>query len=279
MPVEDQRFGDDDQRGTLDEPLAEAVLQQRQKLNRLPQPHVVGQAPAETEALQELEPTDPGPLIGTQFPGETRGLGHGLDARKLADLTPQLVEALVEAHRLLGRQQGVEQAHLRAREADMVSFRQPQTGKQTVLADPFLRHDPQRAIVEAYCAVSPGQRRKQFRKGNTPPLEIDPRRQLEPVDSRFDLETQRPGLVDLFAVSVNLPAVPEERPDDSPQEAGGDLDVAAAMKDIEQPAGANLSQFVPRQLFALAVTGDAPPQLALHDRSLGARAANDRAFV
>ena len=47
--------------------------QQREKLRRLPQSHVVGQARPETELAQEGEPPEPTFLIGAELAGESFG--------------------------------------------------------------------------------------------------------------------------------------------------------------------------------------------------------------
>ena len=60
------------------------VDQQREKLGRLPEAHVVGQAGPETELAQEGEPAEPPFLIGAELAGESVGGRNGLELRSSA---------------------------------------------------------------------------------------------------------------------------------------------------------------------------------------------------
>ena len=62
------------------------VLQQRQHRGRLAQPHVVGQAGAEAQALQHLEPGHPALLVGAELAGEP--FGRGPDVERALQLAP-----------------------------------------------------------------------------------------------------------------------------------------------------------------------------------------------
>ena len=82
-PVENQRLGHDDKRRMSDLSLAKPILQQRQKLHRLAEPHVVGQAPAEPEIVEEFEPADAGALVRPQFAGESFGFMRQFQCRRI----------------------------------------------------------------------------------------------------------------------------------------------------------------------------------------------------
>ena len=71
LPVADHRSGCDEQRGP-GIGVARLVFQhRRQHLNGLPQPHVVGQTCAETEALQVRQPGEAAHLVAAQPAGES----------------------------------------------------------------------------------------------------------------------------------------------------------------------------------------------------------------
>ena len=139
----------------------------------------------------------------------------------------------------------------------MFAFRNAQSRQESILTNPFFGNDTQRTVVQADGAVAARQGRQQFGKRNRPPFEVDTCRKLEPVDPRFDLEIERTGLVHLPAVGVNLPSLPEQTANDAPQRLGGDLDVAAPMKCILQPAGPELHKIVPGGFLTFAIARDA----------------------
>ena len=72
-PIEHQAAGHDRQRRgspAVPRPLQAARLEQGQHLHRLAQPHVVGQAAAEAEVAQEVQPTESVLLIAAQLAAE-----------------------------------------------------------------------------------------------------------------------------------------------------------------------------------------------------------------
>ena len=80
-------------------PIARARLaarfEQRQHLNRLPQPHVVGQTAAETEALQKKEPAQSLALITSQFTLKLCRRQRFADSGKAAQFLAQALERRV----------------------------------------------------------------------------------------------------------------------------------------------------------------------------------------
>jgi len=73
------------------------VDEQREKLGRLAQSHVVGQAGPETELAQEAEPGEPTFLIGPEFAGESIGRRRGLESSILGT-GEQVAEPAVGRH-------------------------------------------------------------------------------------------------------------------------------------------------------------------------------------
>src|SRR5690606_15914221 len=121
LPVEDERLRHDDERRPPHAFLP-ASLEQREHLDRLAEAHVVGETAAETELAQELEPAEPLLLIAAQLAAKAArrcGRAHAAEARKLA---ARLLERRVERGLGLGREQGVEQAGLTAREPQVLAL-------------------------------------------------------------------------------------------------------------------------------------------------------------
>ena len=131
-PVEDEARGHDGQRrrtaavgvGGPRPPL----LQHGQHLDGLAQAHVVGQATAEAEVLQEMQPAQPGLLIGPQLAGESLRLVDRPDAVERSQVLAEPGEGRIDGDLLLGRQQGVQEQRLRRAKADRLAFRLAQLG-------------------------------------------------------------------------------------------------------------------------------------------------------
>jgi hypothetical protein len=90
-PVEDERAEDDHQRGWPARPLAAFAasppgLEQGQDLDGLPQPHVVGQAAAQAELLEEVEPSQALALVVPQLAAEAPRRIPGNYALEAAEL-------------------------------------------------------------------------------------------------------------------------------------------------------------------------------------------------
>ncbi len=76
LPVADERHRAEDEGRSR---RAGALFQQQsEKLGRLPETHVVGQAGSETECAQEREPPEPALLVGPQLADEAVGGRSGL---------------------------------------------------------------------------------------------------------------------------------------------------------------------------------------------------------
>jgi len=117
LPMKNQRPRHDDQRGTkrFRSPLfaaRPARFQQRQNLNRLAEPHVVGQTAAETEALEEKKPAKPFALVAAQLAAKIRRRGSRRDSGKALELLAHAREDRVDSHLRLGGEQRVEQTGL-----------------------------------------------------------------------------------------------------------------------------------------------------------------------
>ena len=111
-PVEDQAAGHDRQRRDAAAVLLgprTAGLEQGQDLHRLAQAHVVGQAAAEAEVAQEVQPAQPVLLIVAQPAAEPARLLASCDALEGSQLATDVGELPIDGHVLLRRQKRVEQ--------------------------------------------------------------------------------------------------------------------------------------------------------------------------
>ena len=183
-PVEDQGARDDEQRGG--QPLGGAPLptrlEEREELDRLAEPHVVGQAAAEAEVLEEAEPAEPGPLIGAELALETRWRRGGGDPREAAQALPGLREGLVARRRGLAGEPGVEEGGLGGPELQVVPLRLSEPGERREPLEPLLGEDPEAAIPQGHEAFAAAQGGEEGRQGDRRPLELRLPVELEPVD-------------------------------------------------------------------------------------------------
>ena len=121
LPVGDQRCGDHEQGGTACD--AGALLQreqERQDLHGLAEPHVVGQAGAQSERLQEREPAHAHRLIRPQLGAEPAGQGRLAQSLGPAQAVERFLQPGAGHHfgprRGLGRGPGGARAHRGARQ-------------------------------------------------------------------------------------------------------------------------------------------------------------------
>ena len=100
VPVADDRHRADQQRrpplaGRSRLPLA---LDEGERLDRLAEPHVVGQASPEAPAAEEAEPGEPSQLIGPEDASKTLGRGERLEPRSPFELGEQVGEPAGRLH-------------------------------------------------------------------------------------------------------------------------------------------------------------------------------------
>ncbi len=178
-----------------------AAVEERQHHDGLAKAHVVGQAPAEAEAAQELEPSESLALILAQRPAERRRRVGGADAAKTLQLGADVFEHLVVRDRGLRRQQRIEQGGLRSSEPDRISLGLSESGNRRITAQPLLGEQADASVVENDDVFAARDRREQLREGRRPAVaEIDVAVQIEPVDPRRHLQlhadrrTGTPGL-------------------------------------------------------------------------------------
>ena len=111
-PVENQRAGHDGQARPLGLAAEPPPLKQGQHLDRLAQPHVVGQDAAEAESLEVVEPAQPFALVGPQLAVEARRLVERHDPLELAEVLADLLEGRVDLDLGLVGQKGIKHAGL-----------------------------------------------------------------------------------------------------------------------------------------------------------------------
>ena len=114
--------------------------EEREDHDRLAETHVVGEAAAETEPLQEDQPAEPLLLVSPQHARERGRRIHGPDAVECGELGTRVREGLVVRRVGLSRDERIEQRDLGPREAHVVAR----------------VAEPSRAIGAYFCSHSSG---------------------------------------------------------------------------------------------------------------------------
>src|SRR5690606_35132399 len=224
LPIEDERFRHHDERGTPAWMLlacGAARFEQGQYLHRLAQPHVVGQAAAETELAKEVEPTEAFSLIGTQLSLKaSRRIGR-TDAVELRECIARSREHLIDVRFRLRGEQRIEHGDLRAAEAQMIAVCGAETRENPVLRQPFFGQQAERTIVELDERFAFSRGFEQLGKLRVRIAELDGAVKLEPIDARSDLELEATGRAIELAERFDAPSVGQELVHDPRQARGG----------------------------------------------------------
>ena len=222
LPVEDERAGHHDERRA--EALGAPRGEQRQDLHGLAEPHVVGEAAAEAEAAQEMEPAEALALVAAQAAAKAGGLVGGLDAVEPGQLRPRSLEDGVDPRLGQRGQERVEQSHLGTTEAQAIALGRTGDGERAVPLQPLLRQDPEGAIVEPDRPVAAAERGEQLGQARHPIAELDRAVEVEPVDAGDDLDLDGTGTAVELAVGLDVPAIPNELDDHARQVARRQLE-------------------------------------------------------
>jgi hypothetical protein len=104
--------------------------EERQHLYGLAEAHVVGQAAAEAEAVEEVQPAEPLSLVLTQHAGEGFRLLGGPDPVELPQGGARFGEPFVESDVALAGEQRIEESGLAAAEAEDALVRHAERGER-----------------------------------------------------------------------------------------------------------------------------------------------------
>ena len=218
LPVEDERPRHHDQRRRGSAafpgggPQLAARLQQGEHLDGLAQAHVVGQAAAEAELPEEVEPAEAVALIAAELALEPGRRVRGRDALELAQPLARLLEPLVESRLGLLGQQDVEQADLRPPEPEVIPLRRAHPGQGHVLLQPLLRQQAEAAVAQRHEVLAAPQGREQGGERHLLIAEGRPAVQLEPVDPGRHLDPEVARLAVQLPLGLDAPALLEEGP-------------------------------------------------------------------
>jgi len=141
LPVEDQRPRDDHQRRPGPLALLAPRLEEGQHHDRLPEPHVVGQATAEAEPAKEVEPADPFPLVGAELAREAGRRVDCGDAVEASQLVAGPGEYFVAGGLGLRGEERVQQTDLGPAESEVPVLRNAEAREDTVPLQPLLGKD------------------------------------------------------------------------------------------------------------------------------------------
>ena len=189
------------------------MLQHRQHLDRLAQPHVVGQTPAEPKVTQERQPTDAQPLVVPQFAAEVLRCINRSDAAEVPQVPAQRPERLVDVRRRQFVQHRVEQKRPgpvdphppRTFSFIVIDGDLPQFPQRRVPTQPFLRQHPDGAVVQHDRRLAPPRGGQQRRQPHGDVAEIDAALDVEPIDARRDAQFEFPAAADLPPPRGHLP--------------------------------------------------------------------------
>ena len=182
-----------------------AALEQSQNLNRLTQAHIVGKTATKAELLQKRHPSQALSLVDSESTGKAGGLEYGPDPFEVQQLIPGLLENLIEGGFRLGREQGVDQHHLAARETKAFLLGDTQVTQNSVPVQPFLGQDTEASIAQRNEVFAPPQCFKQLWQGDLLVPELHVSVHFEPVDIRLDLDTERAGASVETTLGLYLP--------------------------------------------------------------------------
>ena len=180
----------------------------------LAESHVVSQAAAEPELAEEHEPAQAFALVRAKRPLEAGRWVGGTDRVEGAQPITCGCRPPVPVHLGCGRQQRIQQRHLRRPETQVVCGACAQ-GKRCEVAQPFLGQDPDRAVAQQHRSVSSANGVQQLRQGRSLVVEQGVTAQFEPVEARGDVQGGgRGGHATALAVGLDVPALAHEQPHD-----------------------------------------------------------------
>ena len=198
--------------------------QEGQDLNGFAEAHVVGQASAEAELAEEIEPAEAVLLVRAERADEGFGGFLGGDAAEIAELGAEVLEGGIDGGMGLGFQQHIEHAGLGPREADGLLARSSLDGgaglhDDAVLGEPFLREDAEGAVGEFDEVLALAGRGQQAREGHGLVAELDGAGEIEPVDAGGDGHAEIGGGAVQLAFGLDDPAFADERGHDGREQA------------------------------------------------------------
>ena len=208
-PVVEHRPRRDDERRP--QTLGAMEIEKREDLHRLPQPHVVRQAPAEPEAAQVREPPQRASLVLAQRAVERRRRIDRLHAVEQAQLLARLLERGIDRHAGVLLRQRRDEPRLRLREAERLAGRLGERAPPLQSLRPLLRNLPDRSVREDHRAPVLPDRREHLGEGERRPVEARVHRHVEPVDPARDAEREARRAPVELPVDLDAPPEPEER--------------------------------------------------------------------
>ena len=241
-------------------------LEQREHHDRLAEPHVVGEAAAESESPQELEPAERFALVVAERAAKRRRRIARLQVFAIVQRLTGAAESVVERHDRAGRlrvEQRVEQGHLRGAVAHAaVAGVLGRGDERTVFLQPVLGQHAERAVAERDDRLAApegfhdvGERRRRI-------AEVDGRLEIEPVDARRHFQADVAGGTPRPTFGFDVPPLRDERAHGARQTRRVEAERALATPVVDAVSRARLQHARPRRGFGV----DAPPHPAPGDR-------------
>ena len=245
-------------------------VEQRQHHDGLAEAHVVGETAAESKPAQKVEPAKRLELVLAQGAGERCRHGHLANAAEGFHRGARPGKRLIDVDRRLRLEQRVEQRGLGRTVSDVFSFDLSETGDPRVAAQPFLRHHPPSAVVEADV---PSPRLSAARRSVSGTERPSPksRSPCNSNQSMPDLTWSRIALrgAERRAFGLDVPALGHQRTDGAAELGDGNRVIGAGADRRKRPPEAELLQ----PLKGLTLCGHVPPDHSPPLRIEGCRAA------
>jgi hypothetical protein len=257
QPVEDQRLRHHDEgRGLARQAPG---LQQGEHLDGLAQAHVIGQAAAEAEVAQEVEPSQAGSLIAAELsPEAPRRLGRR-DSLEAAQALPGAVEGFVAGGCGLALDPGVEERDLRGLELEVVAFRLTQGRDRREPLEPVFGDHAETAVAEGHEPFAIAEGGEQLRQPDVLAFELCLPAHLEPIDAGRDRDPEGArGTVEL-PLGVDRPALGEERAESRRDPARGDLHRAAVRMTVCRKPESQAAQSFDGLLLGFGIAQEQAP--------------------
>ena len=166
-------------------------IQQRQHLNCLSKPHVVGETPAEAETPEKEEPPKTLTLIRAKLSVKCGRRVGGPNTAKTFQFLPHPMKTCVESRCGFAGQQSVEQSCLmRGKTQSFAAAFSSETGSKAVSLNPFFGNNAERSIAELHDFFTACTRFQKLRHLDRVTIEIGSSLQFKPVDSRTDMHAE-----------------------------------------------------------------------------------------
>ena len=243
------------------------MVEEGEDLDGFAEAHVVGEAAAEAELPEEVEPAQSVALVGAECADEGVRRVLGVDAGEGLKLVADLLEGLVAGSVFVGAQEGVQESGLRFGELDEVVFGVADGGNQAVFLEPMLGEHAEGAVVEADRLFATAEGAQERGKLDGVAFEVDIAGKSEPVDAGGNTKSQCACAAVELAVRFDLPAFGDECVDQAGEVFLAEPELTAGFGVVERLADPQAAEAGNGLAFGGLIADDQASGLGLEDRS------------